>query len=103
MSIDKQPIRTNVSVPQGQEISNNAELMLESSAIPYNNNQLADLELWDGLFISILLLRIEKFLSSDIQNITCSLLQIGIFIKQCSLRDKPAKNFLELANIGFAA
>ena len=30
---------------QGQEISNNAELMLESSAIPYDNNQLADLEL----------------------------------------------------------
>ena len=45
VSTDRQSVRTNVSMTQGQEISNNAELMLKSSAIPYNNNQLADLEL----------------------------------------------------------
>jgi len=32
---DRQPVRTNISVPQGQGISNNAEPMLESLAIPY--------------------------------------------------------------------
>jgi len=53
---------------------NNTESMLESSAIPYNNNQLADLELWNSLFSSIPSLEIEKFLSSDAQNITCLLL-----------------------------
>jgi len=55
--------------------------MLESSAIPYNNNQLADPELWNSLFSSILSLEIEKFLSSDAQNITCLLLRIEMFIK----------------------
>jgi len=47
---------------------------LESSAILYNNNQPADSELWDGLFSPISLLEIKKFLSSNAQNITCSLL-----------------------------
>jgi len=60
---------------------NNTEPMLESSAIPYNNNQLANPELWNSLFSSIPSLKIEKFLSSDAQNITCLLLQIDMFIK----------------------
>jgi len=71
---DRQLARTNMSMPQGQGMSNNVKPMLESSAIPYNNNQSADPELWDGLFSPISLLGIEKFLSSDAQNITCSLL-----------------------------
>jgi len=71
---DRQLARTNVSMPQGQGMSNNAKPMLKSSAIPYNNNQPAGPELWDGLFSPISLLGIEKFLSSDAQNITCSLL-----------------------------
>jgi len=36
-------------------------------------------------------------------SLTCSLLRIGTFIKQHSLGNKPAKDFLELADIGFAA
>jgi len=79
--VDRQPTKINMSVPQDQDISNNTEPMLESSAIPYNDNQLADPELWNSLFFPILLLRIEKFLNNDAQNITCVLLQIKMFIK----------------------
>jgi len=71
---DRQPTKTNMSVPQDQDTLNNTEPMLESSAIPYDDNQLADSELWNSLFFPILLLRIEKFLSNDAQNITCLLL-----------------------------
>jgi len=92
-----------MSVPQGQDISNNTEPMLKSLAISYNNNQLADLELWNSLFAPISLLRIKKFLSSNAQNITYSLFLIEMFIKQCFFKNKPIKNFLKLVDIGFAA
>ena len=65
MSINKQPIRTNIFVSQDQDMFNNAKLMLEFLAIPYDDNQLANLELWDSLFSPISLLGIKKFLSSD--------------------------------------
>jgi len=74
MPADRQLAKTNVSMPQGQELTNNIRPILESSAILYNNNQPADSELWDGLFSPISLLEIKKFLSSNAQNITCSLL-----------------------------
>jgi len=45
MSINKQPIRTNIFVSQDQDMFNNAKLMLEFLAIPYDDNQLANLEL----------------------------------------------------------
>jgi len=58
----------------------NAGPTLESSAIPYEDDLSMDLELWNSLFFPISLLEVEKFLSSDVQNITCSLLRIGTFI-----------------------
>ena len=94
---------SNMSISQGQDMAISTEPNVNSSAIPYNNNQLADLDLWDGLFAPALLLEIEKYLSSDVQNITCSLLRIGIFIQQCSLRDWPTKDFPELVDISTVA
>ena len=73
--------------------------ILESSAISYNNNQSVDPDLCDGVFSPIFLIGIEKFLSSDAQNITCSLLRIETFIKQHFLSNKLAKNFLELIEV----
>jgi len=93
-----QPAGFNVPTSQGQGMANSAKSNLNSSTIPYNNNQSADPDLWDGLFTLTSLL-IKKYLSSDAQNITCSLLRIGTFIQQCSLGDRPAKNFPELVDI----
>jgi len=41
--------------------------------IPYSANALADPSLWDGSFTATSLFGINKFLSSDVQNIACSL------------------------------
>ena len=78
---------------------NSTKSNLDSLAIPYNNNQPADSDLWDGFFTQIFLLKVEKFLSYDAQNIICSLLRIETFIQQCSLSNKSTKNFLELMDI----
>ena len=64
---------------------------LESSAIPYTENQPADPDLWDGVFSPISLF--------GVQNITCLLLQIGTFIQR-HLDNKLASDYLELMEIG---
>ena len=78
----------------------NAKPSLKSLAISYNDNQPVDLDLWNSIFFSTSLIEIKKFLSSDAQDIMCLLLRIRTFIKQYFLGNKPAKDFLELAEIG---
>ena len=46
-------------------MKSSAEPMLESLVL-YNNNQLADLDLWDGLFTPVSLLGINKFTRTNI-------------------------------------
>jgi len=46
-------------------MNNSIKHRLETLAIPYNDNQLVDLDLWNGFFALISLLGIEKFLSSN--------------------------------------
>ena len=96
----QQPIESNMPISQDQGMVNNTESNLDSLAISYNDDQLANLNLWNGLFALTFLLGVEKFLSSDAQKITSFLLRIEIFIQQHFLNDKPAKNFLELIDIG---
>jgi len=55
---------------------------IESTAIPYNDNQPADPNLCDSSFSSISLLRTEKSLNKDIKNLTTSLQRIRTYIKQ---------------------
>jgi len=43
------------------------------SVIPYSANVPADPSLWDGKFAVVFLFGTNKFLTSDINNITCSL------------------------------
>jgi len=83
-------------------MKSSTEPMLEPLVL-YNNNQLADLDLWDGLFTPVSLLGIIKFTRTNVQNIICLLLKIGTFIKQYSLGNKPVKDFLELTDISCAA
>ena len=76
---------------------------LEFLTIPYDDNQPADLDLLDSIFSPTSLIGVKKFLSSNAQNIMYLLLRIGTFIKQYSLGDKLAKDFLKLVEIGTAS
>jgi len=49
MLVANQSAASNVSMPQGKGSNTSAEPTLAASAIPYNN-QLADPNLWDGLY-----------------------------------------------------
>ena len=91
-----QPTTSNMFVSQDNRFISSTEVTLNTSVLPYNNNQPANLDLWNSLFALTSLFRVDKFYSYDIQNITCSLMYIGTFIKQCPLGNKPIKNFPEL-------
>jgi len=97
---DTQPARVNM--PAGLNTPQPQSSHLEYSVIPYTENQPADPDLWDGVFSPISLFGVEKFLSSDVQNITCLLLRVGTFIQQCHLGNKPASDYPELTEIGAA-
>jgi len=101
MSLVGQPASINMPMPHGQDMEKSAKPMIEPSAILYDNNQLVDPDLWNSLFALVLLLSINKFLSSNVQNITCLLLEIGILITQHSLSDKLTMDFLKLADNDF--
>ena len=53
---------------------------IESTAIPYGNNQPTDTNLWDGSFFPNSILGINESLDKDTKNITHSLQRIGILI-----------------------
>jgi len=57
------------------------KLTLKSLAISYQENQPADLELWNGFFAPISLLSLDQFINRNIQNIVCSLYRIALFGK----------------------
>jgi len=99
-----QTAEDNVSMPHGQDMNiTNTRSSLESLAIPYNDNQSANPNLWDNIFSSASLIEIKKFFSSNAQNIMCSLLRIETFIKQCFLGDKLAKDFSKLVEISITS
>lgn len=86
------------------EINNaNAPQGLKLSAIPYIDNQFADLQLWDSNFYSISLFSIYKYLEDDTKNIICSLLRIVVFIKQWPLENKMVKDIPQISKFGFVA
>jgi len=97
-----QPAASNVSVSQGNSPISSAEPTLETSVLPYDNNQPANPDLWNGVFAPTSLLGVDKFQSYDTQNIICSLMCIGTFIKQHPLGNKLIKDFPNLAEVSFA-
>jgi len=76
---------------------------LESLVILYQDNQLANLQLWDNNFTPVSLFDIDKFITSDIKNIVCSLLKIAIFIKQQLLDDRITKNISQIVDFSFVS
>ncbi len=80
-----------------------ASLILESSAISYQENQPVDPNLWDSIFVLISIFRVDQYISGNTQNITCFLLQIAQFIKQQSLGDKTVEDILLIFKFGAVA
>ena len=101
MSAANQPATSNISMLQGNSPISSAESTLETLALPYDNNQPANPNLWNSIFVLTSLLEIDKFQSYDTKNITCSLMHIGTIIKQCLLSNKLIKDFSDLADVGF--
>jgi len=70
---------------------------LESTAVSYQENQPADPDLWDSIFVPISIFGVNQCISDDPQNITYSLFYIVMFIKQQPLDDKTAKDILPIS------
>ena len=79
VSAANQPAASNVSISQDNGPNSSTEPTLDASALL--SNQLANSDLWDGVFAPTSLLGVNKFQSYDAQNITCLLMHIGTFIK----------------------
>jgi len=54
---------------------------LESTAIPYTDNQPVNLLLWDSNFYLIFIFGRNEYLEGNVKNIACSLLRIVAFIR----------------------
>ena len=64
--------------------------------IPYNANVLADPSLWDGNFSATSLFGTNKFLNSNINNITCSLKRMACFLRQRNVKERDANSIRQL-------
>jgi len=56
-----QPATSNVSMPQGKGSNTSTKPTLAASVILYNNDQPANLDLWNSIFALTSLLGIDKF------------------------------------------
>jgi len=74
---------------------------MEPSVILCAINQPADSQLWDGSFCSISLFGMNEYLEGNAKNITCSLLKMIAFIRQCKLEDKTAENISQISEFGY--
>ena len=86
--------------------SSNINISMESSppeVIPYSVNVLADPSLWDGNFMATSLFGTNKFLNSDISNITCSLKRIACFLRQRNVKDWNTNSIRQLDPFGESA
>ena len=66
-------------------ITGNFDISTEPSppkVIPYSANVPADPSLWNGNFMATSLFGTNKFLNSDINNVTCSLKRMACFLRQ---------------------
>ena len=74
---------------------------LELLVILYQVNQPADLQLWNNNFCFIFLFEVDEYLASNTKSIICSLLRMAAFIKQCSLKNRIAKNIPQISKFSF--
>ena len=86
--------------------TSNIDISTEPSppeVIPYSTNVPADPSLWDGNFTATSLFGTNKFLNSDINNITCSLKHMACFLRQQNVKDQDANNIRQLDPFGKSA
>ena len=77
----------NVFIPHGQGMSTSTMgPNIESTVIPYSDNQPADPNLWDGSFSPISIFEVNKSLDKDTKNMALSLQRIRTYIKQHSVK-----------------
>jgi len=76
---------------------------MEPSVIPYAINQPVDPQLWDSNFCPISLFEMNEYLEDNTKNITCSLLRMVAFIRQCKLEDKIAEDISQISEFGYMA
>ena len=74
------------------ETNNAFVLGLELLVILYQTNQPIDPQLLNSNFCSISLFRIDKCLAGNAKNIICSLLRMGMFVKQHPLENRTAED-----------
>jgi len=103
-------LASNLCVPleevPNSAITSNINISTEPSSpkvIPYSANVLADPSLWDGNFMVISLFGTNKFLNSDINNITCSLKCMVCFLRQQNIKDRDANSIRQLDPFGKSA
>jgi len=80
-------------------ITSNINISTEPSppkVIPYSANVPADPSLWDGNFMATSLFGTNKFLNSDINNITCSLKHMACFLRQQNVKDQDTNSIRQL-------
>jgi len=89
-------------IPHAMEIDcENVSQGLEPLVIPYQADQPVDPNLWDGNFCPISLFSVDNYLEGDTKNVTCSLLRMVTFIKQCQLKNRTTKDILQIVEFGF--
>jgi len=89
---------SNPHVPL-EEAPNSVDIFMEPSppeVIPYSINVPADPSLWNRNFMATSLFGTNEFLSSDINNITCSLQCMACFLRQQNVKDQDANNIRQL-------
>jgi len=98
-------INFNNACSSQTKVNNNQPISqrVKTSIISYIANQPADSLLWDGIFYSIFLFSLNKYLKEDAKNITCSLLRMVVFTKQHKLEDKTEDDISQISKFGFAA
>jgi len=83
----------SINVPQDNYTNNMlTSSNLKSLAIPYQVNQPTNLLLQNSNFVLISLFGVNKYLTSNIKNITCFLQRIATFIKQRPLYNRNTKD-----------
>ena len=73
------------------------------TVILYGTNVPADPSLWDGNFTATFLFGMNEFLSSDVQNIVCSLQHMACLLKQRNLEGHNSNNIPQLESFGESA
>lgn len=71
------------------------------NVIPYQADQPVNPNLWDSNFCPISLFSVDNYLEEDTKNVTCSVLRMVMFIKQCPLKNRIAKDILQIVEFGF--